>query len=89
MKPEEIDKLARAYAMESASGYALDSNVDFMIKCVTAFLQWLSDTHCVVEKEKVKSKYKYISFLRQIGYQDRLDLLESLFDKETFNEAEQ
>ncbi len=36
------------------------------------------------QREAIKAKYEAIIYLNQIGYQDKLDLLEWLFSKDFF-----
>lgn len=94
MTPTEITALARQYSEQNppqCTDYKLRRNgIDLNAKMVfEPFLRWICEKYCVVEKEKVIDKYNAIVFLNEIGYQDRLDLLESLFGKELFNQAEQ
>lgn len=97
---EEIKKIARLFAEETSNGDSLDPHTDFAEEYAVKVLQWLCKTHCIVEKDEIKSDYNSNTlaagqFAKGSGaicaqmrewHQGKCDELISLFGKELFNE---
>ncbi len=88
MKDDEITKLAREYVAEVYGG-----DTDFINEAENV-IRFLLRTHCIVSKEKVRKAYDNAN---QGDAYDRfdngynlgvVDILESLFDAETFKNEE-
>lgn len=82
MTEEQIKVIAQEYATSDGKTNEIVADI------CEAFLYCLKDRCCIVEKEKVMEKYNAIKFLNQVGSQDRLDLLEDLFDSSMFHQKE-
>lgn len=99
MDDEKIKALAEQYAQEmyAASGRnPFTENIQSEIDNALSVMQWLSETHCIVEKEKIRTAHEceVVNWYEEQNphlkdeFLHGRRLLESLFSKEFFNKDE-
>ena len=88
MTEEDIRKLAQEYERQSVVKLCVATHSDIVID----FMDWISEKFCIVEKEKVESKYRKAKELYKRWHDEyersAIDTMESIFSKELFNDTE-
>ena len=102
MTPEEIRKLAEEYAEEhtrktypNAPSLVRERIIEGRLEHMEDFIPWLLRTHCIVSKEKVRNHYNMAKsniktqYLEACQYEvGATEVLESIFDPDTFDETD-
>jgi len=93
MTPEEITKLAEEYAEAQCGSNSPVCLIREKIQ-MEEKLRWLLRTHCIVSKEKVRNHYNMAKsnikpqYIEACQYKvGATQVLESIFDPDTFNET--
>lgn len=96
--PEEIKNVARLYAEQDIplgdpdlSNTDRDDMVDTVADFAEQILRWLTKTHCIVRREKVKNIYHtwnnaLVDQPQSQAHKSVVATLHSIFDKSTFEE---
>ena len=92
MTDEEIRKLAQSYVDELFYGddmsdqENIENKNDALVMCM-AFAGHILETHCIVEKEKVKN-FLELSEVHALDAIDAVEFIEDVFGKGIFNDTE-